>query len=174
MITFLASGLWHGANITFVLWGGLHGIYQVAEEIAAPIAARLYQKFHIDTRTFSWKLMSTVKTFLLVDIAWVFFRADTVQAALEILRRSLMWSNTGLILNGGLYQMGLDQRNMMFLLIALAALFAVSVMRERGIHVLAWLSKQNVVFRYAVYWSGLVLIIFSMDIMGQEFIYFQF
>lgn len=174
MITFLVSGLWHGANTTFVLWGGLHGLYQVIGELTAPVFASIYKRFHVDRETFSWKFLRVIKTFLLVDIAWVFFRADSVQSAFLILRRCTLLSNTGLLLNGGLYQLGLNERNMTILAIALLALLIVSVMRERGIQVLAWLSGQNIVFRYAVYWSGLVLILFSMDIVGQEFIYFQF
>ena len=102
------------------------------------------------------------------------FRADSVKAALEILRRSVRLSNSGLLLNGGLYQLGLNERNMTILLIALAVLLITSVMQERGVQCLDWLSKQNAVFRYAVYWGAVVLIIFSMDITGQEFLYFQF
>lgn len=104
----------------------------------------------------------------------MFFRADSVKAAFQILRRSLQLSNTGLLLNGGLYQLGLNERQIMILEIALAVLLASSVMKERGIDVLKWISGQNVFFRYFLYWSAVVLIIFSLDIAGQEFIYFQF
>ena len=174
MITFLVSGLWHGADIKFILWGGIHGVYQIAEDLLAKPFGKTCERLHIRTDTFSWKLIGIVWNFILVDIAWVFFRADSVKAALEILRRSVQLSNSGLLLNGGLYQLGLNERNMTILLIALAVLLITSVMQERGIRCPDWLSKQNAVFRYAVYWGAVVLIIFSMDITGQEFLYFQF
>lgn len=109
-----------------------------------------------------------------MDAAWVFFRSESVGMAIQILKRSLNISNIGLLLNDGLFQLGLNTRNMMLLLIGLAALLICSVMRERGTDVLKWLSEQNAVFRYAAYWAALVLIMFSVDISGQEFIYFQF
>lgn len=118
--------------------------------------------------------MRAVRTFIFVDIAWVFFRAETVEAAIYIIGKSFDIKNIGLILNKGLFQLGLDERNMTILLMGLSVLIIVSFMKEYGINVFVWLSDQNLVFRYLVYWSALVLIIFSVDIAGQEFIYFQF
>lgn len=174
LITFLVSGLWHGASITFVFWGALHGIYQILEEALEPVFDRFYKKFRVDTQNFSWKCLRILKTFLLVDTAWVFFRADTLTSAVQILRQSIDLSNTGLLLNNGLYKLGLNERNMSILLLALLALAVHSAMREMGWNILSWLSKQNIFFRYAVYWAAVLLITFSLDITGQEFIYFQF
>ncbi len=174
MATFLVSGLWHGADMTFVVWGGIHGFYQIAEDTVGSVLKRLCKIIHTNTETFSWKLFGILGNFILVDIAWVFFRADTVHAALRILSRAADISNIGLLLNGGLYQLGLNERNMMILFIGLLALLISGLMAEKGINVPAWLSGQNIVFRYILYWGALVLIIFSLDITGQEFIYFQF
>ncbi len=174
MATFFVSGLWHGADMTFVVWGGIHGLYQILEDVAEPVVKRLCKIFHANTETFSWKLFGILGNFILVDVAWVFFRADTVHAALQILSRSAEVSNIGLLLNGGLYQLGLNERNMMILFVGLLALLISGLMAEKGINVLEWLSEQNIVFRYILYWGAIVLIIFSLDITGQEFIYFQF
>ena len=92
----------------------------------------------------------------------------------QILRQSFDLSNTGLLLNNGLYELGLNERNCSVLLIALLVLAVRGVMRERKRNIMEWLSEQNFLFRYAVYWSAVLLITFSLDIMGQEFIYFQF
>lgn len=171
-LTFLVSGLWHGASLTFVVWGMIHGLYQIAEDMMKPLTDRLMEK--IDVSTFSWRVLKVFKTFVLVDIAWIFFRADTIGSAVYILKKSFDLSNIGLILNDGIYQLGLDTRNMNFLVIGMGILFIVGFLKERGINVNLWLSKQNVVFRYGLYWGALILIIFSLDITGQEFIYFQF
>ncbi|MDR1558431.1 MAG: MBOAT family protein, partial [Clostridiales bacterium] len=73
-LTFLASGLWHGANWTFVLWGGLHGVFQIIEGLGKP---RKKNIFHIGL------------TFLLVCLAWIFFRAKNISDALFILTHLL-------------------------------------------------------------------------------------
>lgn len=174
LITFGISGLWHGADITFFAWGGVHGLYQIIEDVLTPIMDKIYIKFLVDTEKFSWKFLRMIKTFFLVDIAWVFFRADSVRAAFYILKNSLNISNIGLLLNGGLYQLGLNERNISILFTGIFFLILYSLMRERKMDVLDWLSSQNVFFRYMVYWGIVTLITFSLDITGQEFIYFQF
>ena len=174
LVTFLASGLWHGASITFVFWGALHGLYQIIGELMEPAVSRFCQNFHVNTGNISWKCLRILKTFFLVDIAWIFFRADTVTAAVQILRQSFDLSNTGLLLNNGLYELGLNERNMSILLLAMLILAVYSVLKERKVNVIEQLSRQNAVFRYAVYWGIVLLITFSLDITGQEFIYFQF
>ena len=95
-------------------------------------------------------------------------------SAVTVLKKSLDLGNIGLVLNGGLYELGLDERNMMILLLALLILFVWAVMRETGINVLTWVSNQNTIFRYCLYWGAIIMIIFSMDTVGAEFIYFQF
>ncbi len=174
LVTFLASGLWHGASITFVFWGALHGLYQIIGELMEPAVSRFCQSFHVNTGNISWKCLRILKTFFLVDIAWIFFRADTLTAAVQILRQSFDLSNTGLLLNNGLYELGLNERNMSILLLAMLILAVYSVLKERKVNVIEQLSRQNAVFRYAVYWGIVLLITFSLDITGQEFIYFQF
>ena len=73
MITFVVSGLWHGASLTFVFWGFIHGAYQLLEDFIAPYVERIITKLKINTTVFSWKLLRILKTFILVDIAWIFF-----------------------------------------------------------------------------------------------------
>lgn len=84
MLTMLLGGLWHGASWNFVIWGGLHGLYLTVNHL---------------WRQTGWRLpvaISFAVTFLAVVLAWVFFRADTTQRALEIL--SAMIGLNGLVL----------------------------------------------------------------------------
>ena len=75
MIVFLLSGLWHGANWTFVLWGALHGLFSVAERLLARVPVK--KNMHPAAR---W-----IYTFLVVNILWLLFRADSVGQWKDIL-----------------------------------------------------------------------------------------
>lgn len=81
MITFLVSGIWHGANWTFVVWGGLHGIYQVIAKIWNNHIGRISHK------TIVYQLVSIAFCFILVSFAWIFFRANTVNDAFLIINK---------------------------------------------------------------------------------------
>ena len=78
MITFLVSGLWHGANWTFVLWGGIHGCLQVLENIIErPLSEIRRHKLG------KWIMISI--TFVLCSYLWIFFRAESITDALHVI-----------------------------------------------------------------------------------------
>lgn len=88
-ITFLISGVWHGANWTFVIWGALHGFYLVMALVLKPKSELLYSKLGLPRKGFLYKIAHISITFFLVVIAWVFFRANTVSDAFILLKRSI-------------------------------------------------------------------------------------
>ncbi|HEX9957029.1 MAG TPA: MBOAT family O-acyltransferase [Fibrella sp.] len=95
MIVFLASGLWHGANWTYVIWGGLHGVYQVAAGLrdkylgqgaVRPSGSAAPQRAGIMSGRF-WHVGNVLITFALVMLTWIFFRATSVGSAFLILKK---------------------------------------------------------------------------------------
>ena len=82
-LTFLISGLWHGANWTFVVWGALHGIYLI-------LTIQLIQRIKIKGRLYSYA--TTLITFLFVSFAWIFFRANTIQDAFLIIKKAFSFN----------------------------------------------------------------------------------
>ena len=91
LLVFLTSGLWHGANWTFLLWGGLHGIYQVAG-----ILCRRAGRLPVLPENRWTVLVRRGRTFLLVTFAWIFFRAESVEAAGMLLSRLCSgWTGEG-------------------------------------------------------------------------------
>jgi D-alanyl-lipoteichoic acid acyltransferase DltB (MBOAT superfamily) len=80
MVTMLLGGLWHGAGWTFVVWGGLHGLYLL---INHGFRALRGERGRAPGRVGTW--LSRGLTFLAVVIGWVFFRADSLHSAVEVL-----------------------------------------------------------------------------------------
>ena len=83
MVTFLVSGLWHGANWTFVVWGVIHGFLQIIEK-----ALGLDPKGRYARRIEALKFLKPIRiiiTFMLVNLAWIFFRMPTVSDAWEVI-----------------------------------------------------------------------------------------
>ena len=213
IITFFVSGLWHGAAFTFIIWGLLHGIYQIIEDLLKPYTDKLLAKTKLNPKNAALMVLKIIVTFILVDIAWVFFRANSFGEAKAAFRNAMQLGGLPPI-KEGLLNLGLDQRNWIMLGLGLAILFVSSVMRANKVGKVAatvvnadgkvttadtadvtssaaesgrdtvelskqgalvnWISARFFIIRYALYWGCLIMIIFSMDITGQEFIYFQF
>lgn len=87
LITFLVSGLWHGAAWTFVVWGGLHGLFLIAGRFTAAPRAALRRVFGLEQRPALGRILSVLSTFHLVLLGWIFFRAASLGDALLILER---------------------------------------------------------------------------------------
>ncbi|MCQ2436131.1 MAG: MBOAT family protein [Clostridia bacterium] len=78
MVVFFASGLWHGANWTFVLWGLLHGVMRVCGELTAPCRKRLWASLGVNDGNTVLVISRRIVTFALICFSWVFFRANSL------------------------------------------------------------------------------------------------
>ncbi|MGZ3241878.1 MAG: MBOAT family O-acyltransferase, partial [Burkholderiaceae bacterium] len=84
LVTMLLGGLWHGAGWTFVIWGGLHGCYLIINHAWRTLRTTIGDDLNVSSRI--GRLFAGMLTFLAVIVAWVFFRAENVDAALRIVR----------------------------------------------------------------------------------------
>lgn len=164
LITFLLSGLWHGASGTFVFWGGIHGCAQIVENIL---------QLHKKKKT---KYLSMVIVFLFVTFAWIFFRADTLQEAGYIIR----YMFDGILspityIRNGLAALGIRRKTYIRIGISLVVLLIfdwVSLHRDP----LAEISKLPRIARWGIYYLlGMILIVYCFSNVGEnQFVYFQF
>ena len=170
-VVFSLSGLWHGASWTFVVWGMLHALYLSAE--------LLWRKAFPRERPSgkgSCKTLGVIKTFVLVCIAWVFFRADTMADAAAVLRVSFtglahparyLAEAYRLLRSTGIWSMGVTA-------LSVAVLFCGDILLEKR-DVSALFGRLHPVVRYAVYLVGIVgMILLIPKDTPAPFIYFQF
>ena len=164
MITFLVSGAWHGAGFSYLIWGGLHGIYQIVEKKIC-IRERISRNWNI------------VITFMLVSFAWIFFRANSAMTALRFIRQMFQW-NPWVLTDGTLTSLGLDILDWSVLLIALVASFIVELIQLKGISLYETLMNKNLVARWLVYYAIFVILlifgIYGATYDASNFIYFQY
>lgn len=177
-IVFLTSGLWHGANWTYVVWGALHGFYQIIGDILKPFRNKIETLLKVNTQCFSYRLFNIIITFILVDFAWIFFRAPDINTAITMIQQMFSVWNPWIFFDNSLYDMGLDRKDFWVLCFSVVILWVVSFMQEKGIKIREELAKQNFIFRVLVYTIA-VLFILIFGIYGPEynesqFIYFQF
>lgn len=179
IIVFLVSGLWHGASWTFVIWGGIHGLLQVIEDVILPRLNALYEKFGINTKTESFKLFRMIKTGILVTLAWVFFKADSLSQAIKFLTRMFTKWNPWVIFDGTFFKYGINQIEFRILIIGVVILLLADLIRYfKKEDIGVFIGRQNYLFR----WIVLLTLIFMCIVFGKygadfdsaEFIYFKF
>lgn len=179
MVTFLVSGLWHGAEWSFVIWGGLHGLYQVAGDLLLPLKKKLVKLFEVKTECASYKLLQIFVTFVLTTFAWIFFRADTFGQAVTYIQRIFTRANFAVLFNGSIYELGLEQFEANVLVVSLMVLLLVDLVRYRKNQRLdVFLQEQNLWFRWTVCILMFVMVwvygVYGPVYDASQFIYFQF
>lgn len=178
-VTFSVSGLWHGANWTYVAWGMLHGMYQIVGDMTKKLRNSICVKYQVKTESFSFKLAQVAGTFLLVDFAWIFFRANSISIALDYCKRLFTRWDPWSLYNGELYTLGLDRFEFNVLLVAAAVLFLVDLIYYiKKQSIVLFLKEQCIWFRWGVIllliWAVLVYGVYGINFDSSQFIYFQF
>ena len=179
LVTMGISGLWHGASWSYVVWGLLHGVYQIIGDLTGTLRKKVYAACHTKTESFSFKLAQVVSTFLLVDFAWIFFRAGSIRLALDYCKRIFTKWDPWSLFNGEIYTLGLERMEFHILVISVLVLFLVDLLRYfRKQSVADFLKEQCLWFRWAVVLVliGAVLVygIYGIRFESSQFIYFQF
>ena len=176
LVVFLVSGFWHGTGLTFLIWGLLHGLYQVIGSILMPLRDKTVKVLHVSRTSFSHRLFRGIVTFLLVTFAWVFFRANTIKQAFELIHLLFKWNPWRLwdkTLTGIL-----SAPEWHLVLIGLMILLIVDVMKRRGRSCACWFLQQGSVLRWIVLIAG-VLTVLTCGVWGPgynvaNFIYMNF
>ncbi|SEB00832.1 D-alanyl-lipoteichoic acid acyltransferase DltB, MBOAT superfamily [Pseudobutyrivibrio sp. ACV-2] len=164
LITFLVSGLWHGANWTFVVWGAIHGVLQVLEKI-------FYQQIAAFKAKRFGRVLSVVIVFILCSIAWVFFRADNFGQAFYILSHAFAGIGipTTFVING----IGLGGSKYITISISILLLLIYDYYDIHG-GTIEKISTKPPVIRHGVY-ALLLLLIMLFKASGEaQFVYFNF
>lgn len=179
MITFLLSGLWHGASWHFILWGGVHGAYQIVGKALLPCRNWMKRKLAVDETCFSYRLLQILITDLLVVFAWIFFRAENVGVAISYIQRIFANWDATVLLTEKIYTLGLGIVEMNILCISLVVLlFADLVRYKKGLRIDEFLERQNLWFRWFVTIMMAVMIVtvgkYGPGSVEASFIYFQF
>lgn len=174
MVVFFLSGLWHGANWTYIVWGGIHGGLLVLSIWTAEFRKSAAAVFGLSRESRFKDLLSVFFTFQWVSLAWVFFRAESVSSAFSILGKIAgIFSGS----EGESHQVGLLQGEIVFSALLVLALLVVQILQSEAT---LWqkLSHRPKWQRWSAYYL-FVLALFALSFLGmpskpQQFIYFQF
>ena len=153
LITFVISGLWHGANWTFIIWGALNGLYIIIEKFLIKKSKK--------------NIINILTTFFLICFSWIFFRANNLNDALYIIKT--IFSNIG-----SLYVPTSDVTSLYYSIIVILILLTVEIKHE-FFDTIFTIRKNKIIFVRWFYYCVLIFIILYIGVFdSSQFIYFQF
>lgn len=174
-VLWLTVGIWHGGDWKFVIGSGLlHWFYIVMEELLAPPCARFMDKCHINAKGRGIGFVRIVRTFFLVCIGDLFFRAASVGDAFAMLRAAVSVWNPSVLWNGALFELGLDRIEFVIAVISLLLLCLISLLQQKG-SVRDKISNKKLPVRWIIWYALLFGVIlfgcYGPGYSAGEFIY---
>lgn len=176
MIVFLISGLWHGANWTFILWGALHGIYQILGSELKELKDKIVKICRIDEKSYTYKISQIFITFSLVNFAWIFFRINSLKDGKYFIK-NMFKLDFNFLFTDAIYKIGLDKADFRLSIVLIFMLIMIEYLNNKY-NLKMKLKKEPLITRWIVYY----MLIFSIIIFGfyggnydaSQFIYLQF
>ncbi|MCR5403384.1 MAG: hypothetical protein K6E91_06105 [Butyrivibrio sp.] len=165
MITFIVSGLWHGNGISFAIWGGLNGLYEIVEGLLSD--AGLIRKGK-QSLPFGKRTLRAILTFALVSFAVIFFRADSTTHALGYIKQMFTCGDFWLLSDAsGYFRLGLDVQEVIILCFGMLIMAGMDfVTYKYDLRIDEWLQIQGPVFRI-VFVLGILLYTMVFGIYGS-------
>jgi len=163
MVTFLVSGIWHGANWTFILWGVLHGLFQIVEKV---LGIDPKGRFSSELWMNKIKLLRILVAFILVNFAWILFRMPTIEDAYAVCCK---------ILTDGTLKIFMPNNTITFFtLLSIFVVFTKELFEEFFPHKVELMNNRRASVRWCTY-IALVSMILLMGVFdSSQFIYVSF
>lgn len=164
IVTWSLTGLWHGANYTFIVWGMIQGLLLIIYHWSNKPRKKLLRKINIKKNNLILVSAELIFTLIVIMFSWIFFRSDDLQTAFSYI--------SGIF---SLSILSLPEYRPSFIIVSLIGVFFVVewIGRNSDYAIQNFLVKRNRVFRWALYYCIIVLIFF-FAVISEKFIYFQF
>jgi alginate O-acetyltransferase complex protein AlgI len=171
LIVFLICGLWHGANWTFIVWGGIHGFYLVFSLMTRGIRNGMCRIMKLNEVPNIHTVLKIIAIFSLTSFAWIFFRANSISDALYIISHlTTHWESITAIESP---YWGPLRFEFLVGMVSLIVLFIAYQLQRRG-NFVEMLSRRPIWLRWSLYYATIVAILLFGNIGAKPFIYFQF
>ena len=169
-VVFFLIGIWHGITAQYIC-NGLYNATLISSTVAlTPLYTKLGKALKVNTEAFSFRLFQMLRTFTLLCISRIIVKAPSLSDAFAMIKKMFTSIDLQFLLglDGEIFTYGVDQTNMIILILSIAILTVVSILQENGLKIREALDRQNLIFRW-----GLLLILLAIilvfGIYGPQF-----
>lgn len=177
MIVFLISGIWHGAGIHFIAWGGINAIYQIIGNITHDFRNRIYNRFDINQNTIGFRTLQKITVFILISFSWIFFAIPSFRLSLHAIK-SIFMLDISTLFDGVILGLLGTNENIIFMFIVIISFAVIQIIREKK-SLMTILEEESSLIRYTLYVfvTVVIFIFWSSSFQGSGnggFVYFNF
>lgn len=162
LITFMVSGIWHGAGFQFLFWGALHAVYQIVGQATLSLRSKFKKLIGVKEGSFSEKFYQWLITFNLVTFAWIFFRSSTLSDAFGYIFNMLSRPDFWVLFDGSMFELGVSKNAFIVILLHVIALVILEFLSKKQEDVIGMVTRQHIILRWAIY----IALVFDVLLLG--------
>lgn len=169
-VVFFLIGIWHGITWQYVT-NGLYNAIIISSTVAlTPLYTKLGKALHVKTEAFSFRLFQMLRTFTLLCISRTIVKAPSLRDAFAMIKSMFTSIDLKFLcgVDGEIFTYGVDQKNMIILVVALLVVLVVGILQENGMKIRQTLDKQGLIYRWLMV-LALLTVIIIFGVYGPEF-----
>ena len=182
IVVFMLVGVWHGPELHFFVWGLYNGLLIAFSDLLKPVFKKVNELLHINEKAKWFHVFRIVRTFILVNIGWYFYRIVDVKQSFVYLKDTFCNFGNPMILTSQKYLKDIlgsiknFQSHIILIALGTFIIFIVSLLKENKVDVYAAIQKKNIVIRWGVYYVLMILVILSFTFSSGDagFMYAQY
>jgi hypothetical protein len=169
LFVWLFNGFWHGASWKYVLYGLYYYILMMIGMYCRPVTDKFISALKINTQSKPYAVFQMVRTFVIVNVGMMLFRAHDIGQWLAMLKNIFVSFNAINFSNGVMLTQGNDIQDFVAIIIGTLTVFVVELIQEKGIDIRVTLAKKNIALRYAVF-LALIVVVFVFGAYGDNYL----
>lgn len=159
LFVWVGMGIWHGAGWKYLVYGMYYYLLMMLGMLFEPAIAKACKAIHLNREAVPFRLFQILRTFVLVNIGMLLFRANSLQSAVSMFFSIFRGTGASAITNGSLLRLGLDAKDFAVLAVSVLILLAVGLMQEKGVSLRRTVGEWPLPARWAVYFAGIFAVI---------------
>lgn len=175
VITFAASGIWHGAGYKYIVWGLTQVLYQIAGELTLPAKNRIYRFLALSEQSGTRKAIQRIGVFFWTALSCIIFGANSLRTGLSMIKSLFTVYNPWIFFDDSLLSLGLDWKEWCIMIISILILFYVSLQQEKGLCIRDIILEKSIYSRWLLYVAAILCIMifgtYGFGFKAQDFIY---
>ena len=158
-LVWLCNGLWHGAGWEYLFFGFYHFMLISLGSLILPLSNSLFEKWHFDRNKLPYRIFTIIRTAILVCIGEMFFNSRGLSEGMKMFKVLVTKFSFKSFFNGAIFTMGMDRFDYIIVLVVVAVVFAVGLMKEKGISPREWISQRHICIRWAIFFAMILVIV---------------
>lgn len=153
------NGLWHGSAWNYIFFGLYHFFFILCGNLFDPFTKWITGKLHINRQSKPWHAWQLIRTFFLINIGELFFRAEGLRSGFKMLRRIFFHFSLETFANGQIFKAGVDEKDCVIVAVTLVIILVISILRERGVPIRETIAAQKLPVRWLCYYALILFLV---------------